>query len=63
VAAAGNPPLLRAATARGFGQAQGAQAPQVPYSMMVRLAGGEDAVVQWDPAEGRYVQVPGAGKE
>ena len=62
LAAAGNPAVLRAVTTRGFGQQAQAQPqtpPQTPpQTIKLRLAGGGEAVAQWDAGEGRYVQVP-----
>jgi hypothetical protein len=52
LAAAGNPAVLRAVTARGFGQQPQTQ------TIKLRLAGGGEAAAEWDPGEGRYVQVP-----
>jgi hypothetical protein len=61
-AAAGNPSLLRSIAGHALTPVQ-PSAPQPPQTMKVRLAGGGDAVVKWDPTSGQYVQVTEAGEK
>jgi hypothetical protein len=55
-AAAGNPTLLRSIAGHGIAPAQ-PSTPQTAQTMKVRLAGGGDAVVKWDPTTHQYVQM------
>jgi hypothetical protein len=58
-AAAGNQTLLRSIAGHALTPAQPATS-QPAQTMKVRLAGGGDAVVKWDPTSGQYVQVTDA---